>query len=177
MSKFQRINNIIMGVLMILCGLLLISDIDDGYKLVILLVEISLFIDAIKNIVYYFTMARHMVDGRKMLYRGVFSLDLALFAWAIMDVPGFMIVIYIDVVIGFMGGVTVFKAFQERKLGHEIWKKDMLKGALILIIFLAMIPMAKSVRTCVILYAIGIIASGIRHIIKAIKKPQLIIIQ
>ena len=64
MSWFQRVKNVVFGLGMILCAVLLLAGEDDGCFLVMLILAFSLIVRGISELIYYLTMARHMVGGK-----------------------------------------------------------------------------------------------------------------
>ena len=81
MSKLQRLNSFVVGVLMILFCVLLVIDPKNNYILVVLALAIYMLFLAVKMLWYYFTTAKLMVGGKKILYQGIVELDLALFGF------------------------------------------------------------------------------------------------
>ena len=72
MTVFQRIRGVFVGVLMLVFAVILIvNPSDDIYMLLIIILALGLAISGIKDIIFYFTMARHMVGGKMILVQGV----------------------------------------------------------------------------------------------------------
>ena len=75
MTLTQRIGRILSALFSILAVVLIVMLGEDGIKLVCLLLSLSLIVQGLRRIAFYFSMARHMVDGRSALYIGVIVLD------------------------------------------------------------------------------------------------------
>ena len=88
MTVVQRIKNIITGVGMIAGGILMTLYPDMGIGAAALILSISLTLYGFRQIIYYITLARKMVGGRRILYRGVIILDLGLFTLTVSDKKG-----------------------------------------------------------------------------------------
>ena len=68
MTKVQRIGNLITAVVMIaFAGLLFVSPVE-GLPVVAIVVSISFTVRGLRRLVYYYTMARHMVGGKGILF-------------------------------------------------------------------------------------------------------------
>ena len=79
MTIFQRITKILLGLLMLMFAIVfLFYPGDEAYWFVILVLTVGLAIRGIKDIVFYFMMARHMVGGKMILFQGVVVLDFAI---------------------------------------------------------------------------------------------------
>ena len=104
MTKTRRIVNIIAGLFMILVAFLLAVDAKQTYPAMIFILGITTLISSIQSLVYYISMARHMVGGRTILYRSIIMLDLSLFTLSLTDVPLYCIVLY-------LAGIHIFAAF------------------------------------------------------------------
>ena len=65
MTLFQRIKKILFALLMIVVAVMLLALPDeDGLDVVLFILMLGFAIKGIKDIIFYFTMARHMVGGR-----------------------------------------------------------------------------------------------------------------
>ena len=75
MSRTSRVFNIVSGVVMIICSWILFRNPDVGLEFAAMILGISLFLSGIHYLYYYFSMARHMVGGRYVLFTAVFILS------------------------------------------------------------------------------------------------------
>ena len=117
MSKFQRVGNIILGLIMILLAAILFIIPKEGFYVVIAILSIGLTVIGVKEIIYYFSMAIHMVGGKRSLYRGVIILEIGLFTMSLYDVPRIFVLLYLVAIHAFSGGVDVLRAFEAKKKG------------------------------------------------------------
>ena len=106
----QRIKIVLSGIVMILGGILLFLAPISGYRIVILVLSVSFILTGIRQLVYYGTMARFMVGGRSILYRGIIILDVGLFTASLSDIPRMYVVIYLAVMNAFSGLIIMAKA-------------------------------------------------------------------
>ena len=103
MSRLQRIGVFISGLFMLLGAAVLILDVEDGLMFITTVLAVSLFVMGIRFIVYFLTMARHMVGGRAMLFAGVFLLDFGFFTATMFDESRLMIILYLAILCTFLG--------------------------------------------------------------------------
>ena len=79
MSRFGRILNAIAALFMIAIAVLtFFLDAIHGLKLVLLVIQAGMTLRGLQAIIYYFSMARHMVGGKNVLFRGMIFLDLGI---------------------------------------------------------------------------------------------------
>ena len=76
MTSVQRVKKVLAGILMLVCCFALVVNPETGFYFVALILSVSLFLYAVRSLLYYFTMARHMVGGKSILFRGIIVLDL-----------------------------------------------------------------------------------------------------
>ena len=100
MSNFQRVQNVVIGLCMILCAVILLAGEDDGCFLVMLILAFSLIIRGIAELIYYVTMARHMVGGKLILFIGVVLVDFGIFTISLADESKVVVVLYLPVTRG-----------------------------------------------------------------------------
>lgn len=119
MSRLQRIGVFISGLFMLLGAAVLILDVEDGLMFITTVLAVSLFVMGIRFIVYFLTMARHMVGGRAMLFAGIFLLDFGFFTATMFDESRLMIILYLAGWHAFSGLVSLLRAREARKYkGH-----------------------------------------------------------
>lgn len=74
MTKWQRIKGVFAVIVMMLGGVLMALAGSEAAQVIMLLLSLSLTISGIRMLVYYFTIARHMVGGDQILIRGRYYL-------------------------------------------------------------------------------------------------------
>lgn len=117
MTKRQKIKNIMKALFNILLAVIMMLVPEMGYALVMLILAFGLLLYGLKKIIYFFTMARHMVGGKMVLYRGIILFDLGAFGIALSDIPKFYIMIYLMGSIIFTGIIDILRAFEKKKVG------------------------------------------------------------
>ena len=178
MTLIQRIMNIITGLIMISLGILfIVYEDDDMYLVVILILALGLAIKGIRDIIYYFTMARHMVSGKIILFQGVITFDFALLTISLSDVPRFYIMLYLITAHAFSGVVETLRAMESRRTVDGPWRMKLGHGLVNLALALACLILIRRTDVAMMIYSLGLIYSGIMRIISAFRRTAFIVIQ
>ncbi len=180
MTIFQRIKTASAGFLMILCGIIMIYDPNLGYLLTALILSVSLTLYGIRILVYYFTLARHMVGGRGILYIGIVVLDLGIFTLTIVDNTSIYILVYLLAFNLFSGLVDILRALEARRTASPRWKLKFSTGIVSILIGVAAFiagVIFKSENLLVILYCVGLFTSAAARIYTAFRKSAIVYIQ
>ena len=180
MSRIGRILNVIAALFMIAVAVLMFYlDAIHGLRLVLLVIQAGMTLRGLRAIVYYLSMARHMVGGKNVLFRGMIFLDLGIFAGMIFSHPAVYILIYISILHIFTGTVSVLRANESRKIGSS-WRLKM--AFVITNILLALIVVICGIafgrlRIAVWVYSIGLIYSSVLSIISSCRHTEIVYIQ
>ena len=177
MSSGQRIKNVLIGIAIILGALILIAFPEEGIIITASILSLSLFIYGIKTLIYYVTMARHMVGGRIMLYLAVVVLDLGMFTMMLTNIPKIYIVLYLVVVYAFAGVVSILRALEAKRYQAPMWKLSLISGIINVVIAILCIIFMRSTNMIVYLYCAGLIYSAIVRIVTAFRETAIVYIQ
>jgi len=180
MTKLQRLSNILIGLILILSSILIFVIPEAGYPFAVTLIGMSLTLTGLRMLIYYISMARHMVGGKLMLFIGIIALDAGMLSLSLQDSPrGFMIV-YLLGTYAFSGLVDVLRARESRQVGAPSWRLNLTIG----IINLALAILAgffgivlKAADTVSYIYGAGVFYSGIMRIITAFRRTSIVYIQ
>ena len=179
MSKLQRVRNVLAALLMILCSLLLIAYPVEGYQIVALILSLSLLLAGGRALLYYFTMARHMVGGRSILYQGIIILDLGALTYSVSDVPRVYLIFYLLGFHAFTGIISLLRALELRKLAVPMWRFTMGYGiARMVIAALAVICglAFQSPRIVVDIYCFGLVYAACVRLSAAFRRTAVVYI-
>ncbi|MCR4740389.1 MAG: hypothetical protein K5886_09065 [Lachnospiraceae bacterium] len=178
MTIFQRFRSLIIGVVMMIVAIIFIVDPSDtAYLIVIAVLSLGLAIYGLKNIFFYFTMARHMVGGKIMLVQGVVILDLALLTGSLSDVPKIYVLLYLVVVHAFSGIIEVLRAMEARRTVSGPWRMKFSHGVMNLLLALSCFIFIRQTHTAIIIYSIGLLYSAIMRIADAFRRTTFILIK
>ena len=178
MTLIQRIMHIITGLIMAAVAILfIVYDDDDMYQVVIFILALGLAIKGIKDIIFYFTMARHMVGGKIILFQGVVTLDFALFTISLSNVPRLYIILYLITVHAFSGVVEILRAMEARRTVDGAWRLKLGHGLVNLALALACLIFVRRTDVVTMIYSLGLLYSGIMRIISGFRRTAFIVIQ
>ena len=180
MTALQRTRNIITGIFMIASCIVLLCFPEVGYLFVMFILSLSLVVSGLKTLLYYFTMARKMVGGQAILYRGVMILDLGIFTLTIADNPTVFVIIYLLLIHLFSGVIDILRALEEKGVQAPSWRFKFGSGVVnIVLALLAFIAgtVMKSMETLVYIYCLGLFYSASARIISAFRRTAIVYIQ
>ena len=180
MNRIQRISGVLVGVGFILMSIILVFESETGFQIVCGILFIMLFITGVRSLLYYFTMARYMVGGRRSLYKGVILFDLGMFTLTLNDIPIQYVILYLVAIHAFAGAVDVLNALEAHRLETPAWKSKMLFGAgnIVMAVLCVIFGFIRaSVDSVVYIYAAGLFYSGIVRIAESFRKTAVVYIQ
>ena len=177
MSWFQRVKNVVFGLGMILCAVLLLAGEDDGCFLVMLILAFSLIVRGFSELIYYFTMARHMVGGKLILFIGVVLLDLGIFTISLADESKVVVVLYLIGFHAFASLVNLLRAREAMRYRSSAWRINMAQGVTSLLILAASLLFARDQGMLVLLYCAGLVYSAFLRIYSAFQRTAIVYIQ
>ena len=180
MTLVQRIKKCIGAVLTFLCAFLLVYAGEDGYALVMLLLCISSILSGVRYIIFYFTMARHMVDGLGILFKGIILLDFGLFTMSISQNYSLFIVVYLLAVHAFSGVINILHALEARRLHAPSWRLNLTEGILNIAFATAAVISGfvfNSLKDVTWIYASSLFYSAILKLIMVFRKTAIVYIQ
>ncbi len=180
MTNGTKVWNIITGLVMIAAGCWLFYDPVDGLRVVAVVLSISCTFRGFQILLYYLTMARHMVSGKVLLYRGMIYLDVGVLTASMLDNARIYIILYLAVLHGFAGVVDILRSRERKKLGNTGWKWALLSGLTNVLIAVAVLAEGmnpESGPVVVYLYAAGLIYSACIRIAGAFRKTEIVYIQ
>ena len=176
MSIGWRIGKILTGILIIAAAVCMILLPEIGYYVIALILGFSLLFSGIASLIYYFTMARFMVNGRMILFKGVILLDFGLVSASLIDMPKIYLIIYLVVVHAFSGVVELLRSMEARSYGAS-WKLKLSHGIINLLLALCCLVFIKMTNMAIYIYAAGLMYSAAIRIITALRKTALVYIQ
>lgn len=174
MSRMQRVRSFLEGVMILLCALVLILTHDNvGYYIIVLIVCVTLLLSGFHYLIYYFTMARHMVGGKSILVRGILALDLGLFAMAIEDFPPIYILLYLLVGYLFSGAVDVMHSLEAKRMGSPSWKLNIAFGIANILIAVLCLFCLRYPDILVYIYAGGLVYTACLRFVSSFRKTAI----
>ena len=178
MTSFQRIRKFLAGIAMLLAGLIMILEPVNGYYIVALFISTSMLLSGIKSLVYYFTMARHMVGGRSILYSALVLTDLGFFTMTAITIPRFYLICHLLISHAFSGLVDIMKAVEDKKLSAPSWRMSFVMGLgnLVTAVVAFMCLLNEGVEMVTYVYCAGLTYSALMHMVSACRKTAIVYI-
>lgn len=179
MTLTSRLKNILLGIITILASLLIMLFPSEGYQYVVYLLSISLILYSLRSLVFYFTLTRFMVDGKRQLYQGIILLDLGIFSLTVADNPTFVLAFYLLFINFFSGLVDILHALESKKLSAS-YKGNLTRGIINISVAIASVVFGTAFQSrdmLVYIYCIGVIISAIARISNAFRDNSIVYIQ
>lgn len=170
MTIHQRIRSLLVSLFMAGCAvfLLLFEDSEFSSVLVAIFLSISLILYGLRQLFFYFTSARFMVSGMTILYVGLITFDVGVFALSIIDDPNILVMLYLVGLYAFTGVIGILRAF-EAKSESSPWISTFLHGAFDVIVAIICLIFMHNSDVLVLAYAIGLLHRAIVRIYNALR--------
>lgn len=179
MSLFQRIRSALRGVFTLLLAVLLAVIPKESYDLIALLIGITLLIYGARMLIFYFSMARHMVGGKTTLYQSIIILDLSLLTLSIAAMGDVIVLVYLLFMFAFTGFIGVMRALEARQVGSR-WRFQLVGGAVRVLFAISLLVVGVILRRTEIMvygYCLSLAYSGVTRIVNAFRKTAIVYIQ
>lgn len=175
MTIWQRIRQIVIGLVLLPAGFLLMMFGGEVYPLIIGLYSLALEIYGVRKVWYFFRMARYMTGGRRILYRGILAFDFGIFAGSLVRVPQIYILLYLTGTMAFSGLVDILRARESREIEGP-WKMKTFQGATEIGVAVLCVLFLRSTDYVVDIFAMGLIFSAVMRILSAFRRTPVIMI-
>lgn len=138
-----------------------------------------MFVYGIRLLIYYFSMARHMVGGKSTLYQAIIVLDLGLFTGSMISMSDYIVTIYLLSIFAFSGVIDILRSLEAKKNGAS-WRMKFITGCISVIMALALVVTGLVLRNTTYLvygYCFTLVYSGIMRIVASFRKTAMVYIQ
>lgn len=180
MSKFSRIGNILLGAVVIfICAVMFIVP-ESGSLFFLLFLGIAFLVYGIRYLVYFFSMAKHMVGGLMIFFISIIALDIGAFTLTLSDESMTIVSIYLALFHGFYGVVHLLRAREAKHYDSPAWKWSLAEcgvNFLVVIICSGLIPFSPSPYFLIYICAAGLAYGAVMRIINACRRTAIIYIQ
>ncbi|MDO4804881.1 MAG: DUF308 domain-containing protein [Lachnospiraceae bacterium] len=177
MSGRKRVVYFITGLFMVLFGVIMMFPSEEGYKTVLNILEFALIISGIKHLHFYFTMARYMVGGIYIFFKGIFILDAGLFAFNLDDVPKQYAMLYLIGGLAIAGVIGIMHAMEVRKLESGKWKSLLAQGIIQISVAIVCLFFLGDQDMLTLVYGLGLLHSGIMRIMTSFRKTAIVYVK
>ena len=180
MSKLQRFNSFIGGLLTVFFGFALYMAPFMGVDMISFVMTAALLLMGIRNLHFYFTMSRHMVGGKYSLFSGIILTDLGVCALMINSFPPVYIMIYLLLIHSFYGATDIMVALRAMGLKSKSWRIKLLTGIGNLTLGVLAIIFGftgEDIFRVIYIYALGVAYTGIMRMANAFRRTAVPYIQ
>ena len=177
MNLAERIRTLIISALMVFAGIIMITMPDPGYLIAILILSATLIVFSIRSLVFYFSMARHMVGGRLLLYIAIIMLDIGVFTLSLANVSKIIIILYLFGSHALSGGIDIMRALEAKKFGAPHWRFRLTYGIINIAVGVICVILINHFEFSVVIYALGLIFSAVSRVISVFRKTTVAYIQ
>ena len=171
MTIWQKLRNVLLAVSMIIVSVTMLVFGEKAYMAIIGIFALALEIKGIRMLWFYFRMARHMVGGQNIFFRGILFFDFGIFTGSLVWVPRAYVLMYLAGTLAFLGVVDLLGANEARRI-QSSWT---LKTFEVLIAISSLIFVRSGTRV-VDVCAIGFIFSAVMSIASTFRRQQVITI-
>ena len=177
MTNLQRARELLGGLLMLAGGIVVVCQPEIGVMFIVLIVVVTTILKGAGSLLYYITMARHMVGGKLQLYKGIILLDVGMFFLSQDDMPMIYLVLYLLIANMISGVIGILGANEARQMESGRWRIKMAIGAADVLFGLASIFCLGRPNILVYIYSAGLIYSAVLRIISAFRRSAIVYIQ
>ena len=175
MRKITRLKNLIIALIMFAIAIALFAEPQYGPLVIILLVGLALIAYGLVTLIFYITMASHMVGGKRIFYRSILILDLGVLLLAGYNGSEQLILLYLLGVLAVSGGIDIIRALEFRKEGAS-WKRRLISGLVCIAMLIVGTILMDNPRTVVYIFCIRLLYLGVTRLISVFKKTAVIYI-
>ena len=172
----RRIGNIVLSLLMVACCVLLMGAPDSAIVLVAFVLGIWLLASGLKSLVYYFTMARHMVGGLRLLFIALITIDIGGFVLLFIYQPKISIVLYLVGYNMFTAIIGIVRVV-ESKMVDSHWKASLFHSIVNIALAIACIAFINSDQVVIAVFCIGLFYQACVRFVRAIRPTEIIYIK
>ena len=175
MTIWQKIKNVLLSVSMIVIGVAMLFYGEKAYMAIIGLFSLALEIMGLRMLIFYFGMARYMVGGRNILFRGILFFDFGIFTGSLVWVPKAYVLMYLAGTLAFSGIVNLLGANEARRI-QSSWRFKAFQGVVKMLVAIMCLILTRSGARFVYICAAGFIFSAVMNIVNTFRHQQVITI-
>lgn len=177
MINAKKFGSIIFAILLIGVALVILLVPNIGYKIAGGVLGAGIVLLGVKKIIYYITMAKNMIGGKRILFNGIILFDFGLLALLLIGESQGLMMIYFIVLYLLYGLIDILRFIEIRKQKSFGWQTKLIKGIFCISVAVVCLIFNSSADLVVLLFAIGLIGIAIEKIINAFTKSQIIFIK
>ena len=176
MTKLQRFGNLLLSLLMIVCGVVLLLDPHNGLQYVAVVLGLGLVLYGVRKLWYYIRMARHMTGGLSVLFIAIIALDVGLYAIAVIDNLKLALALYVISYCILTGVLSIARGVESKLFGSP-WVMRVVEGLISLVIAGLCIAFIRSDEVIIFVLCLGLFYSAGERLVSVFKPTEIIYIQ
>lgn len=152
---------------------------EYAMSLALACIGIGMTLRGFNSLYYYLTMAKNMVGGKLVLYWGIIYLELGLLSSTLSGHPSIFAIVYIAILLGFSGVVSILRANESRKAGGH-WRLRLSYGAAEVLMTAAIIvsgAVYHETTAALYIYGAALIYSAALRMVSAFRRADIVYIQ
>ncbi|MCF0145508.1 MAG: DUF308 domain-containing protein [Eubacterium sp.] len=174
MGTGKRIISLLTGIVMILGAVMMFIEPELTYLVIILVVDIILLYKGIQSVVYYFRMAKYMVDGLSIFFKGILMLDLGIFVFFLGAMPPVFVMLYLVVMLAVSGALFMAKGLESKGVGAKNWKRPFIDGVIRIILAVLCLFFLNSLEMMQIMISVTLVFSSLDRFVTAFKENAIV---
>lgn len=175
MTKWQKLRNILLSASMILIGVAMLVFGEKAYMGIISVFSLALEFMGLRMLWFYFRMARYMVGGRSILFRGILFFDFGIFTGSLVWVPKAYVLMYLAGTLAFSGVVDLLGSNEARRI-QSSWRFKAFQGVVKMLVAIMCLIFMRSGARVVYICAAGFVFSAVMNIANTFRRQQVITI-
>lgn len=119
------------SLIMIAIGTIgLCLPVDESFFAIAIIIGICITAKAIKDFIYYFSSARHMISGKKVLINSIVELEFGLLSFLIILKRPLIALIYLVVMFIVLGVIDILRGLEIKNNEGKRWQLKLIKGGI-----------------------------------------------
>ena len=176
-TNLQRVASLALGLLMIACGVVLLLVPKEGLIVVAIVLAAALVLFGARLLVYYITMARHMVGGLAVLIISIIALDVGVFGAAlVVESPLIATAMYLSTYNTIVGFLSIARGVESKLFGSP-WVWLIVHGLVSIALAGLCIAFINSNEIIIWVFCIGLFYNAGARLVSVFKPPDIIYIQ
>ncbi len=176
MEKSSRILNLIIAAALLVFVIVIIAVPDRSPYLIVIVLGIGLMLYGLHGLVFFFTMARHMIGGKRIFFRGLLCLDLGVFIFSGYNNGSDLLILLYLVVYLFLSGVIALLHAREAKRSSSPWKLHFVQAIFNLGIGVIGLIFIRSIYAVVYVFAAYLTITALNRLLTAMRRNAVIFI-
>ncbi|MCQ2802440.1 MAG: DUF308 domain-containing protein [Bacilli bacterium] len=153
--------------------IVLILPIDSSSDIIAFIIGILISIKALKGLVYYFTSAKNMIGGRRILINNIILLDFGLVSFFVTIKHSELAMLYFIILLTIFAGIDILRAIEIKNSDGKRWIFRLIKGIITLILGILCMIFIKSPYIMATIFGIAWLIYGLSGAVQVFKRTSI----